>query len=216
MVSYLDEWELSNTSKIEKMNKKETKSIIILSLIWCVILWVASYSFNSEKQFWTWAMVIWLIFWVVQMIYSSRINTDIEIEKIETKINDIKKWYTYDEDIDYYREELKSLRENYSSEIFRKCFSSNLFSIIFMPFIIIVATLILSFLSFWPTLKDLSGQPEWCNIKWNIEYEWTEKIYHVPWCSHYNETVINKDYWEMWFCSEQEARDAWWRKCREY
>lgn len=55
-----------------------------------------------------------------------------------------------------------------------------------------------------------------CNIKWNISYKTQEKIYHMPWCSHYNDTKINTDYWEMWFCSEQEAKNAWWRKCKEY
>ena len=55
-----------------------------------------------------------------------------------------------------------------------------------------------------------------CNIKWNISYTNGEKIYHMPWCSHYADTVINTEYGERWFCSEQEARDAWWRKCKEY
>ena len=55
-----------------------------------------------------------------------------------------------------------------------------------------------------------------CNIKWNVSYDNWDKIYHVPWCSHYNDTVINSDYWERYFCSEQEAITAWWRKCVDY
>lgn len=51
-----------------------------------------------------------------------------------------------------------------------------------------------------------------CNIKWNISYNWWEKIYHIPWCASYNATVINTSYGERWFCSEAEARAAWWRK----
>jgi len=54
-----------------------------------------------------------------------------------------------------------------------------------------------------------------CNIKGNISYTNGEKIYHMSWCSHYADTVINTEYGERWFCSEQEARDAWWRKCKE-
>ena len=55
-----------------------------------------------------------------------------------------------------------------------------------------------------------------CNIKWNISIKNWKKIYHMPWCSHYNETKINTDYWEKWFCSEQEAQKAWRRKCIDF
>jgi hypothetical protein len=51
-----------------------------------------------------------------------------------------------------------------------------------------------------------------CVIKWNISYNSQEKIYHFPWCHDYNATVINTSYWERWFCSEAEAKSAWWRK----
>lgn len=51
-------------------------------------------------------------------------------------------------------------------------------------------------------------------IKWNISYYTHEKIYHVPWCKHYEDTVINTSDWEKWFKTEEEARKAWWRKCR--
>lgn len=51
-----------------------------------------------------------------------------------------------------------------------------------------------------------------CIIKWNISYNTREKIYHVPWCENYYDTKINTSYWERWFCTEQEAINAWWRK----
>lgn len=51
-----------------------------------------------------------------------------------------------------------------------------------------------------------------CNIKWNISYNWWEKIYHVPWCTSYNATVIDTSKGERRFCTESEARAAWWRK----
>ncbi len=52
-----------------------------------------------------------------------------------------------------------------------------------------------------------------CIIKWNISLEW-ERIYHLPWCESYNDTIINTKYGERWFCSEQEAIQAWRRKAR--
>lgn len=51
-------------------------------------------------------------------------------------------------------------------------------------------------------------------IKWNISYETHEKIYHIPWCKHYEDTVIDTSEWEKWFKTEKEAKEAWWRKCR--
>jgi hypothetical protein len=51
-----------------------------------------------------------------------------------------------------------------------------------------------------------------CNIKWNISFNTWEKIYHLPNCLDYNSTVINTYYWEKWFCSEEKAKKAWWRK----
>jgi len=50
-----------------------------------------------------------------------------------------------------------------------------------------------------------------CEIKGNISSN-QEKIYHLPGCGSYNATKINEADGERWFCSEQEARDAGWRK----
>lgn len=51
-----------------------------------------------------------------------------------------------------------------------------------------------------------------CDIKWNISFHWGEKIYHLPWCPDYDATKINTSYWERWFCSEEEAINAGWRR----
>ena len=59
-------------------------------------------------------------------------------------------------------------------------------------------------------------QQETCLIKGNISYNTGEKIYHVPGCPHYDATVINTNYGERWFCSEEEAINAGWRHCGGY
>lgn len=54
-----------------------------------------------------------------------------------------------------------------------------------------------------------------CNIKGNISYNTGEKIYHIPGDAYYNSTTINESYGERWFCSEQEAQSAGWRRAYE-
>lgn len=53
--------------------------------------------------------------------------------------------------------------------------------------------------------------PAACLIKGNISWE-GEKIYHVPGQEHYDETKINSDRGERWFCTESEAVTAGWRR----
>nr|WP_276315546.1 hypothetical protein [Mesorhizobium jarvisii] len=53
-----------------------------------------------------------------------------------------------------------------------------------------------------------------CNIKGNISINTGEHIYHVPGQEHYWETKISPQYGERWFCTEEEARAAGWRKAR--
>jgi len=48
-------------------------------------------------------------------------------------------------------------------------------------------------------------------IKGNIG---AERIYHVPGSQYYEQTVIDKDKGERWFCSEADASRAGWRKAR--
>ena len=52
-----------------------------------------------------------------------------------------------------------------------------------------------------------------CNIKGNISRS-GERIYHVPGQKYYSKTKISPGKGERWFCSEQEARRAGWRKAK--
>ena len=56
--------------------------------------------------------------------------------------------------------------------------------------------------------------PGGCNIKGNISIRTGERIYHVPGGEYYDATVINPAKGERWFCSEEEAQAAGWRKSR--
>lgn len=51
-----------------------------------------------------------------------------------------------------------------------------------------------------------------CLIKGNISFNTKEKIYHLPNCPYYYSTKIDERYSERWFCTEQEAVSAGWRK----
>ena len=71
-----------------------------------------------------------------------------------------------------------------------------------------------------PTAPTASGN-EVCDysgtqqsvIKGNIGSS-GEKIYHVPGQQFYNQTQIDEASGERWFCTEQEALDAGWRKSK--
>lgn len=52
-----------------------------------------------------------------------------------------------------------------------------------------------------------------CVIKGNISSS-GEKIFHVPGGGSYDDTVITESKGERWFCTEQQAVDAGWRKAR--
>ena len=51
-----------------------------------------------------------------------------------------------------------------------------------------------------------------CLIKANIDKNSYEKFYHLPDCSHYGQIVIEKDIGEGYFCSEEEAIEAGFKK----
>lgn len=53
-----------------------------------------------------------------------------------------------------------------------------------------------------------------CNIKGNISLNTGERIYHVPGQEYYTRTRISLLKGERWFCSEEEARAAGWRRAR--
>lgn len=51
-----------------------------------------------------------------------------------------------------------------------------------------------------------------CNIKGNISYNGGERIYHMPGQYDYDDTRISYTKGERWFCSQEDARAAGWRK----
>ena len=53
-----------------------------------------------------------------------------------------------------------------------------------------------------------------CDIKGNISQSTGEKIYHMPGDTYYDKTEIDTTAGERYFCSEQEARQAGWRRSR--
>lgn len=63
----------------------------------------------------------------------------------------------------------------------------------------------------FPAVKA-SAAAKTCVIKGNISINSQERIYHVPGQHYYADTIIRPEYGERWFCSEQEARAAGWRK----
>lgn len=52
-----------------------------------------------------------------------------------------------------------------------------------------------------------------CVIKGNISSS-GEKIYHLPGQRYYNKTVVSESKGERWFCTEEEAQKAGWRKSK--
>ena len=61
------------------------------------------------------------------------------------------------------------------------------------------------------TTTQTGGGSDTCTIKGNIG-SGGEKIFHVIGCGSYNKTIIDESKGEKWFCSEQEAISAGWRK----
>jgi len=61
-----------------------------------------------------------------------------------------------------------------------------------------------------PVVPTNTGSTE-CTIKGNINSK-GEKIFHVIGCGSYNQTKIDESQGERWFCSEEEALSAGWRK----
>ena len=53
-----------------------------------------------------------------------------------------------------------------------------------------------------------------CVIKGNISFDAGDRIYHVPGCPYYDQTSINPGKGEKYFCTEQEAVNAGWRKAQ--
>jgi hypothetical protein len=71
----------------------------------------------------------------------------------------------------------------------------------------------------WTPLSALlhttsESSSEVCRIKENIRPK-GERIYHVPGGDWYDKTRIDTMQGERWFCSEEEARAAGWRRSYE-
>jgi len=64
-----------------------------------------------------------------------------------------------------------------------------------------------------PGVCDYSGTGQRL-IKGNISKDTGEKIYHVPGGEFYDKTVIDESAGERWFCTEQEAVAAGWRRSK--
>jgi hypothetical protein len=76
------------------------------------------------------------------------------------------------------------------------------------PWVLAVAVLVGS------TQINLEHPFSSCEIKGNISPNTGERIYHTPSQEHYFETVITPSKGERWFCTEDEARNAGWRKSK--
>lgn len=62
-----------------------------------------------------------------------------------------------------------------------------------------------------PTVLPTEAPTSDCNIKGNISAS-GEKIYHLLGCGSYSKTKIDESRGERWFCSEEEAQAAGWRR----
>ena len=63
-------------------------------------------------------------------------------------------------------------------------------------------------------VETLNGSSVSCDIKGNISMDGV-RIYHMPGQEYYDATVIDESYGERWFCTEDEARAAGWRKAKK-
>jgi len=65
-----------------------------------------------------------------------------------------------------------------------------------------------------PSLSPRPQEPRTaCLIKGNVNSK-GERIYHMPGQHYYNKTQIDEGKGERWFCTEQEAAGAGWRKAK--
>jgi cold shock CspA family protein len=62
-----------------------------------------------------------------------------------------------------------------------------------------------------PTIISSMLRPG-CIIKGNISYNTGNRLYHIPGMENYDQTVINPQNGEKWFCSESAAVAAGWTK----
>lgn len=61
-----------------------------------------------------------------------------------------------------------------------------------------------------PLCRQQTSDDPSCTIKGNIRG--TTKIYHLPDCKNYTQTVIDTSFGDQWFCNEEEAQKAGYSK----
>jgi hypothetical protein len=64
-----------------------------------------------------------------------------------------------------------------------------------------------------PAPASSTSHPEGCDIKGNISQR-GKKVYHVPGAPTYGDVKIDTAAGERWFCTEEEAAKAGWKKAR--
>jgi hypothetical protein len=60
-----------------------------------------------------------------------------------------------------------------------------------------------------------SNHDEQCVFSWHIKGNISrsgERIYHMPFHQHYGRTRLDENKGERWFCTEDEAQAAGWRR----
>jgi hypothetical protein len=62
-------------------------------------------------------------------------------------------------------------------------------------------------------VADAAAQAPGCLIKGNVSAK-GERIYHSPGCRNYAATNVDPARGERWFCTEQEAIAAGWRRTK--
>jgi hypothetical protein len=76
---------------------------------------------------------------------------------------------------------------------------------------LIASVVAVTLFGFW-LVVDFGPPLVGCSIKANISFGTSERIYHVPGQEYYDATRIDLLKGERWFCSEDAARAAGWRK----
>ena len=79
--------------------------------------------------------------------------------------------------------------------------------------VIIMTRFALATLALVAACSPAYAQSGACVIKGNVSTQ-GERIYHVPGQKYYDDTRISASHGERWFCSEEEARAAGWRRSR--
>jgi len=78
----------------------------------------------------------------------------------------------------------------------------------------VATTVVLVLVGGFLTMIGLGPPLVGCTVKGNISKNNGQRIYHVPGQEYYAQTQIDWLSGERWFCSEEDARAAGWRKAR--